>query len=64
MPKHFLSFTNVRCGPGVLSISQDLPAGVAIEILALIWEASEPDDWLNRLCLLPSLVTIAMGELK
>ena len=29
--------------------------------LVLIWEASEPDEWVNRLCLVPSLVTIVPG---
>src|ERR1035437_6828183 len=39
---------------------QDLPVGEAIETLLLIWEASEADEWVNRLCLVPSLVTIAI----
>jgi hypothetical protein len=29
--------------------------------LLLIWEASESDEWVNRICLLPNLVTIAVG---
>ena len=47
--------------PGVLLVRQDLPVGEAIETLLLIWEASEADEWVNRLCLAPSLVTIAIG---
>jgi hypothetical protein len=62
MPKHFRQFTQDRPSPGVLLIRQDLPVGEAIEILLLIWEASEPDEWVNRLCLAPSLVTIAVGS--
>jgi len=27
----------------------------------LIWAASEPDEWANRVCLVPNLVTIAIG---
>jgi hypothetical protein len=61
MPKHFRQFTQSRRSPGVLLVRQDLPVGEAIEILLLIWEASEADEWVNRLCLAPSLVTIAIG---
>jgi hypothetical protein len=59
MPKHFRQFTQGRRSPGVLLVRQDLPIGEAIETLLLIWEASEADEWVNRLCLAPSLVTIA-----
>jgi hypothetical protein len=61
MPKHFRQFTRFRRTPGVLLIRQDLPVGQAVESLLLIWEASEPDEWVNRICLVPSLVTIAIG---
>ena len=61
MPKYFRQFTRGRCSPGVLLVRQDLPVGEAIETLLLIWEASEADEWVNRLCLAPSLVTIAIG---
>jgi hypothetical protein len=60
MPKHFRLFTRGRRSPGVLLVRQDLPVGEAIETLVLIWEASEADEWVNRLCLVPSLVTIAV----
>jgi len=59
MPRHFRQFT--QRSPGVLLVRQDLPVGEAIETLLLIWEASEADEWVNRLCLVPSLVTIAIG---
>ena len=61
MPRHFRQFTQGRRSPGVLLVRQDLPVGEAIETLLLIWEASEADEWVNRLCLVPSLVTIAIG---
>ncbi len=61
MPKHFRQFTQRRRSPGVLLVRQDLPVGEAIDTLLLIWEASEPDEWVNRLCLVPCLVTIAVG---
>ena len=59
MPYHFRRFTECQKSPGVLLIRQDLPVGDAIESLLLIWEASEPEDWENRLCLVPNLVAIA-----
>jgi hypothetical protein len=61
MPKHFRQFTRRRRSPGALLVRQDLPVGEAIETLLLIWQASEADEWVNRLCLVPSLVTIAVG---
>jgi hypothetical protein len=61
MPKYFRQFTQGGLSPGVFLIRQDLPVGEAIETLLLIWEASEADEWENRLCLAPSLVTIAIG---
>jgi hypothetical protein len=61
MPKHFQQFTWHRRSPGALLVRQDLPVGEAIETLLLIWEASEADEWVNRLCLVPSLVTIGIG---
>ena len=60
MPHHFRQFTQRQHSPGVLLIRQDLPVGDAIESLLLIWEASEPDEWENRLCLVPNLVTIVV----
>ena len=61
MPTHFRQFTQFRRSPGVLLIRQDLPVGQAVESLLTIWEASEPGEWVNRVCLVPSLVTIAIG---
>ena len=62
IPRHFQQFTRDRRSPGVLLVRQDLPVGKAVETLLLIWEASEPDEWINRICLLPGLVTIAIGD--
>ena len=61
MPSHFRQFTQARRRPRVLLVRQDLPVGEAIETLLLIGEASEADDCVNRLCPVPSLVTIAIG---
>jgi hypothetical protein len=61
MPWYFREFVRSRPSPGVLLIRQDLPIGQAIDILLLIWEASEPNQWTNRVCVVPSLITIASG---
>jgi hypothetical protein len=62
MPKYFREFSQGRRSPGVLLVRQDLPVGEAIETLLLISEASEADEWVNRLCLAPTLVTVAIGD--
>jgi len=53
MPHHFAAFTNEQNSPGVLVIGQNLPIGVAIEELLLIWAASEADEWINLIVDLP-----------
>jgi hypothetical protein len=61
MPRYFQQFATGRRCPGVLLVRQDLPVGEAVESLLLIWEASEPHEWINRLCLVPRLATLAIG---
>jgi hypothetical protein len=58
MPSAFREFTKQTISPGVFLIPQDLPVGRAVESLLLVWEASSPQDWQNRLCLIPSLVAL------
>jgi hypothetical protein len=53
MPGHFLSFTAGRASPGVIVVSRNISLSVAIEELLLIWAASEPEEWRNRLLFLP-----------
>jgi hypothetical protein len=62
LPEHFRQFTRARVSPGVFLVRQDLPVSDAIDTLLLIWEVSESEEWVNRLCLIPSLVTIAIGS--
>jgi predicted nuclease of predicted toxin-antitoxin system len=62
MPKQFLQFTRRQISPRVLLIRQDLPVAEALESLFMIWHISEMDEWKNRLCLIPSLATIAIGS--
>jgi hypothetical protein len=40
---------------------QDLRLSEAIETLVLIWEASEAEEWVNRLCPVPGLATLEIG---
>ena len=53
MPGHFLSFTAGRASPGIIVVSRNISLGVAIEELLLIWAASQPEEWRNRLLFMP-----------
>jgi hypothetical protein len=53
MPRHFADFTATRTSAGLILISQDLPIMQAVEDLILNWEASEAEEWINRLDSLP-----------
>jgi hypothetical protein len=61
MPEHFREYVRHRECPGVFLIPQHLPVGVAAETLLLVWAVTEPREWENRLRLVPSLVSIAVG---
>ena len=53
MPSHFATFTTTRTSAGVILIAQDCPIRQAIDDLMLVWEASEAEEWINRLDVLP-----------
>lgn len=53
MPTHFGQFILSENSPGMLIVSQKLPISQVAEELLLIWLASEPEDWVNRLRSLP-----------
>jgi hypothetical protein len=53
MPRHFANFTATRTSAGLILISQTLSIMQAVEDLILIWEASEAEEWVNRLDSLP-----------
>jgi Domain of unknown function (DUF5615) len=55
MSWHFPAFILTNSSPGVILIPQRLPIARAIDDLLLLWEASRPDEWRNRLIYLPSL---------
>ena len=54
MPENFAQFLEAgNRSPGVLMISQNVPTKEAIDTLVLIWAASEPEEWTNRIAVLP-----------
>jgi predicted nuclease of predicted toxin-antitoxin system len=53
MPWHFGIFLSSSQSPGVLLLSQKTSVADAIDALLLVWLASEPEEWVNRICRLP-----------
>lgn len=53
MPDHFADFIVNQNSPGLILIEQRLPIREAIEDLLLIWEASEAEEWINKLEFIP-----------
>ncbi|HWQ33343.1 MAG TPA: DUF5615 family PIN-like protein [Blastocatellia bacterium] len=54
MPDHFGRFILNRTSPGLILIAQLVPIGVAVEWLNLIWQASQPEEYVNRMYRIPS----------
>lgn len=53
MPRHFSEFIARETSPGLLVIPQSLSVAVAVEELILIWSATEAEEWVNRISILP-----------
>lgn len=53
MPHHFGEFILSKTSPGVLIIPQKLPISQAVDDLVLIWAATEAEEWVNRIFVLP-----------
>lgn len=53
MPRHFARFIARNTSPGILVVPQHLSVAAAVEDLLLIWNASEAEEWINRICFLP-----------
>lgn len=54
MPLHFAEFVaGGHSSPGVFLVKQHTPLGAVIEDLVLVWTASTPEDWINRLVEIP-----------
>ncbi|MGH9611095.1 MAG: DUF5615 family PIN-like protein [Bryobacteraceae bacterium] len=56
MPWHFGAFLmSGRSSPGVFWVSQHAPIGEVIDALVLIWAASDPEEWRNRIVNIPEI---------
>lgn len=54
MPKHFGEFLAERgSSPGVFLVKQRTPVADVIDALVLIWAASGPEEWANRILEIP-----------
>jgi hypothetical protein len=53
LPHHFSRFLEERDSPGVLLVLQTRPIAEALEELLLIWTATEAEERINRIALLP-----------
>ena len=53
MPTHFGRFILSESSPDLLVVSQKLPVSQVAQELLLIWAASEPAEWVNRIRSLP-----------
>src|SRR5512143_2633040 len=53
MPRHFAEFIARETSAGLLIIPQSLSVAAAVEDLILIWSATEAEEWVNRISILP-----------
>lgn len=53
MPLNFSEFITQASSSGVIIIPQTLSIRAAVEDIILIWEASEAEEWINRIYILP-----------
>jgi hypothetical protein len=53
MPRHFGQFIQSEASPGILIVSQKESVSQVAEELFLIWLATEPEEWVNRIRSLP-----------
>jgi len=53
MPDCFAQFVSTQDSPGVFIVPRRLKLSYIAEELILIWEASEPDEWINQITYVP-----------
>ncbi|HZR25840.1 MAG TPA: hypothetical protein VFA59_19735 [Vicinamibacterales bacterium] len=53
MPREFKAFIQSRTNADLIVLSQRLPVGQAADDLILIWNATNSDEWRNRMEFLP-----------
>ena len=51
-----------KSSPGVFIVSQFEPIGPVVEVLMMVWSASDPADWHNQIRHLPSLSPHLFGR--
>lgn len=53
MPRHFGEFVQSQRSPGLIVVPQHLWIGQVADDLILIWTATKPDEWTDRIAFLP-----------
>jgi hypothetical protein len=53
MPRHFNEFVRSAESSGVIVVPQHVPILMAVDDLILIWSATHPEEWKNRIVYLP-----------
>ena len=53
MPRHFREFLGSQRSPGLIVVPQHLPVREAADDLILIWTATSPEEWTDRIVFLP-----------
>ncbi len=53
MPQYFAELIQHQESTGLLIVPQHLSYSIVVEELLLIWEASEAEEWVNRIAYLP-----------
>jgi hypothetical protein len=53
MPRHFGDFITAQASPGVIIMPQQMLISVAVEWIMTIWAASEAEEWVNQILILP-----------
>jgi uncharacterized protein DUF5615 len=53
MPRHFAERIAAEPSPGLIIVLQHLQPAAVAEDLLLIWQATDAEEWVNRICYLP-----------
>jgi hypothetical protein len=53
MPSHFGRFIGAQSSPGLIVVPQHIPSAAVADDLILIWEATDAEEWTNRIFFLP-----------
>ncbi len=53
MPYHFSEFIQHQTCPGVFIVRKKFEMSKIVEAIILVWNASEPEEWINVISPLP-----------